>query len=217
MMKSKESHTLLNRKGSRVCCIRCYRFCCVGCVCSKGILLLLTWSVLIHSFGYYMLFQLLASYGYTFGMTYYFIAVSGIEAVVFLLYPVAGLLGEVCFSRYKLMIVGTILALIGIVITVPTVILGIFTVYCENRRCSFRYFLFFPICVFGLVLYQFGRGLFESNAIQFGTDQLQFASNDKLSVFINWYFWTLYFITMLVPVIFFGLAVWVVRHLFQFL
>ena len=77
-----------------------------------------------------MLFQLLASHGYVFGMTYYyyFIAVSGIEAVAFLLYPVAGLLGEVCFSRYKLMIVGTILALIGIdlVITVPTVTLGIF-------------------------------------------------------------------------------------------
>ena len=203
-----ESHTLLNRKKSRDCCIRCYRSCCVGCVCSKGILLLLTWSALIHSFGYYMLFQLLASYGYAFGMTYYyFIAVSGIEAVVFLLYPVAGLLGEVCFSRYKLMIAGTILALIGIVITVPTLTLGIFTAYCENRRCSFHYSLFFPICVFGLVILQFGLGLFESNAIQFGTDQLQFASNKKLSVFINWYVWTVYFITMFVPVIYISLAV----------
>ena len=105
------------------------------------------------------------------------------------------------------MIAGTILALIGIVITVPTVTLGIFTAYCENRRCSFRYSLFFPICVFGLVLYQFGRGLFESNAIQFGTDQLQFASNKKLSVFINWYFWTVYFITTFVPVIAISLAV----------
>ena len=55
------------------------------------------------------------------------------------------------------------------------------------------YFLLVAACV-GIVIYQFGLGLLESNAIQFGTDQLQFASNDKLSVFVNWYFWSMYFI-----------------------
>ena len=180
-MEGEEKQSLLDRREeSRDCCIRCCRSCCVGCVCSKGILLLLTWSVLIHSFGYYLYFQILSIFPSFLNL---FIAVSIVQAVVFLLYPVAGLMGEVCLSRYKLMIAGTILALIGIVINVPTATVeflksgdcGITT------KCSVDYSLLVPACI-GLVIYQFGLGLFEANAIQFGTDQLQFASNDKLRV-----------------------------------
>ena len=190
-MEGEENQSLLNRRESRGCCIRCCRSCCVGCVCSKGILLLLTWSVLIHSFGYYLYFLFVSVFP---SFLYLFIAV---QAVVFLLYPVAGILGEVCLSRYKLMIVGTILALIGIfIIGIPTLTKAVinkgdcFEETCKRNEFT-DYSLLVPACV-GLVIYQFGLGLFESNAIQFGTDQLQFASNDKLSVFVNWYFWSLY-------------------------
>ena len=202
MMETGENQTLLNRRESRDCCIRCCRSCCVGCVCSKGILLLLTWSVLIHSFGYYVYFQFLSSVPH---FLYLFIAVSVVKAVVFLLYPVAGLMGEVCLSRYKLMIVGTILALIGIFIAVPTLTMAIFNKVndylgetCKKNECM-DYPLLVPAFV-GLVIYQFGLGLFESNAIQFGTDQLQFTSNDKFSVFVNWYFWSLHIINSFIPV-----------------
>ena len=117
-MEGEENQSILNRRESRGCCIRCCRSCCVGCVCSKGILLLLTWSVLLQSFGYYLYFEFLSFFS---SFVYLFIAVSLVQAVVFLLYPVAGLMGEVCLSRYKLMIVGTILALIGIfIIGIPT-------------------------------------------------------------------------------------------------
>ena len=205
-MEGEENQSLLNRRESRDCCIRCCRSCCVGCVCSKGILLLLTWSVLIHSFGYYLYSQLLPIFP---SFLYLFIAVSLIQAVVFLLYPVAGLMGEVCLSRYKLMIVGTILVLIGIVIAVPTLTVAIFNKEndylgetCKRKECL-HYSLLVPACV-GLVIYQFGLGLFEANAIQFGTDQLQFASNDKLSVFVNWYFWSLHTTNIIYPFILFS-------------
>ena len=200
MMETGENQTLLNRRESRDCCIRCCRSC-VGCVCSKGILLLLTWSVLIHSFGYYVYFQFLSFFIHIASFLYLFIAVSVVQAVVFLLYPVAGLMGEVCLSRYKLMIVGIIVTLIGIGIAVPTLTMAVFNEEaddygeCKNSECA----LLVPVCV-GLVIYQFGLGLFESNAIQFGTDQLQFTSNDKLSVFVNWYFWSLYIINSFIPV-----------------
>ena len=201
-METGEKQTLLNRRESRDCCIRCCRSCCVGCVCSKGVLLLLTWSVLIHSFGYYAYFQFLSSVS---SFLYLFIAVSVVQAVVYLLYPVAGLMGEVCLSRYKLMIVGTILALIGTVIAVPTVTMAVFNkedyFECKNSECL-DYLLLGPACI-GLVIYQFGLGLFESNAIQFGTDQLQFASNEKLSVFVNWYFWSLHIINSFIPLTYF--------------
>ena len=204
-MEGEENQSLLDkREESRDCCIRYCRSYCVGCVCSKGILLLLTWSVLIHSFGYYLYFQILSIFPSFLNL---FIAVSVVQAVVYLLYLVAGLMGEVCLSRYKLMIAGTILALIGIVINVPTATVeflksggcGITT------KCSVDYSLLVPPCV-GLVIYQFGLGLFEANAIQFGTDQLQFASNEKLSVFVNWYFWSLYSTNIIHPfIIFVGL------------
>ena len=206
-MEGEENQSLLNRIESRDCCLKCCRSCCVGCVCSKGILLLLTWSVLIHSFGYHLYSQLSSNFS---AFLYLFIAVSVVRAVVFLLYPVAGLMGEVWLSRYKLMIAGTILALIGIVIAVPTLTKAIFNKEndylgetCKKNECM-DYPLLVPACV-GLVIYQFGLGLFEANAIQFGADQLQFASNEKLSVFVNWYFWSIYSTNIISPfIVFFG-------------
>ena len=201
-MEGEQNQSILNRRVSRDCCIRCCRSCCVGCVCSKGILLLLTWSVLIHSFGYYLYFLSVSIFS---SFLYLFIAVSVVQAVVFLLYPVAGILSEVCLSRYKLMIVGTIVTLIGIFIAVPTLTMAVinkgdyFEETCKRNECM-DYPLLVPACV-GLVIYQFGLG---SNAIQFGTDQLQFASNDKLSVFVNWYFWSLYITNIIYPFILFS-------------
>ena len=183
IMETGENQSLLNRRESRDCCIRCCRSCCVGCVCSKRILLLLTWSVLVHSFGIYLVFQILANSG--FHLIYYFIAVSVVQAIVFFLYPVAGLLGELYFSRQQIMIGGIILSLIGVVITVPLATVELFFSEHYSR-------LFITISCFGIVIYQFGLGLFESNAIQFGTDRLQFGSNDK---FVNWYFWSMNFNT----------------------
>ena len=218
-MEGDENQSILNRRESRGCCFRCCRSCCVGCVCSKGILLLLTWSVLIHSFGYYLYFQILSIIP---SFLYLFIAVSVVQAVVYLLYPIAGLMGEVCLSRYKLMIAGTIVALIGIFIAVPTLTMAVintlkgdyFEETCKTNECLDYPFLV-PACV-GLVIYQFGLGLFKANAIQFGTDQLQFASNEKLSVFVNWYFWSLHTTNIIYPFIpFSGISV-VILGVFSF-
>ena len=82
---------------------------------------------------------------------------SVVQAVVYLLYPVAGLMGEVCLSWYKLMIVGTILALFGILIAVPTLTMAVvnkgdyFEESCKENECT-DYSLLVPAC-FGLVIY----------------------------------------------------------------
>ena len=120
-----------------------------------------------------------------FHLIYYFIAVSVVQAIVFFLYPVASFWGELYFSRHQIMIGGTILLLIGLVITVPPATVDLFFSGFNSQLCI-------TISCFGLVIYQFGLGLLESNTIQFGTDQLQFASNDK---FVNWYFWSMHFNT----------------------
>ena len=40
-----------------------------------------------------------------------------------------------------------------------------------------------------LLISTVGLGMFESNAIQFGMDQMLEASSEQLSSFIHWYFW----------------------------
>ena len=41
----------------------------------------------------------------------------------------------------------------------------------------------------GLTVFIIGLGLFESNVIQFGLDQLLEAPTPKLIAFIHWYYW----------------------------
>ena len=72
------------------------------------------------------------------------------QAVVFFLYPVAGLLGEVCFPRKQIMIAGTVLSLIGIVITVPTATVSFMKIFIVEVACLAA--LFITCCLLLLVL-----------------------------------------------------------------
>ena len=42
---------------------------------------------------------------------------------------------------------------------------------------------------YSIVIRTAGLGMFESNAFQFGMDQMLEASSEQLSSFIHWYFW----------------------------
>ena len=44
----------------------------------------------------------------------------------------------------------------------------------------------FSVCLVATFPYFFGYGIFEANVIQFGTEQLQFASSQELSSFVYW-------------------------------
>ena len=105
----------------------------------------------------------------------------------YLFYPLLGLLGEK-WMRYKVLLIGIILIFVGfiiIIVTLPTL-----------------YFLHLNrIAVVGISLsivlcfpFFFGYGIFRANMIQFGTDQLQFASSQELSSFVYWVLYMNYFI-----------------------
>ena len=145
-----------------------------ACVHSKGALVVLATCMLLTT-----------STIISGGLSRYFIdnysyimfAVVGLH---YLFYPLLGLLGEK-WMRYKVILVGIILMFVGFFIGMGTLM----TLYILHLN---------GIAVVGIGLvaafpYFFGYGIFGANVIQFGTDQLQFASSQELS---NYVYWALY-------------------------
>ena len=101
------------------------------------------------------------------------------KALMLLTYPLCGWITEI-FSQHKLIIkCSFIMSLIGSVFLLFGTLMFAF---------SFGF-----LTIVGLVIAMFmnlaGLAMFESNAIQFGMDQMLDASSDQLSSFIHWYFW----------------------------
>ena len=171
----------------------CFRSCCVP---HKGAILLLIWTALLHSvsiYGYYLVMYIRDAHSIL-GIVLVVIVIA--RALTYLLYPVAGLLGELYWSRYKVMITGNVLAVLGTIALMIALI--IYQIYTTNSD-SYVIILVTIAASIGIILYQFGLGLFEANAIQFGVDQLQFASNDEISKFVNWYYWALNILQLIPP------------------
>lgn len=191
------------------CCNRCHADCCHAGYCnqylrsaygrarlpSTGAVLVLVWSGLLHCFYYYSLASSLVAIDF-----YYdhpnrylplFLVISSAQVVSLLLYPAAGLAGEVLWSRYKVMIGATVLVIAGLLLYPPSAYY--YAVKSNNHSVddisSFRYGMEGASFV-SLVVYQLGMAVFEANAIQLGADQLQFSSTQDFSTFIHWYYWT---------------------------
>ena len=151
------------------------------------------WTALLHSLPAYNYFALKVS-------TYIiipsvadqllisFAIISIARVITYLLYPVAGLLAELYWSRYKVMIVGNVIAVVGASIVVPAGTYLLIAILDLEPQYITALIVASSV---GIILLQFGMGLFEANAIQFGVDQLQFAPNNDISKFVNWYYWAL--------------------------
>ena len=118
------------------------------------------------------------------------LSISAFRGLMFLVYPLLGHLADVCLNRYRTIkwsfahviggkIVVLICALIGIVIMVTT----------GWNLSKPPYSLLFIIPFIGVLLSIVGIGLYESNIIQFGLDQLLEAPTSKLIAFIHWFYW----------------------------
>ena len=103
-------------------------------------------------------------------------------AVSYLLYPLLGWMADVCFTRFKFMLLSFITTILGSILGIITSAL---ILQFPEHRLSLYYIVGLAM-VIGLI----AMGLFESTAIQFGMDQMQEASSDQLSTFIHWYYWS---------------------------
>lgn len=101
---------------------------------------------------------------------------------IIILYPVTGLLGDMCVKRHSLVVFSLWTQLIAMVIATM-----IPTLKFSNKHLSV-WLNDLLISTFNIVVV-LGQAAFQVTAIQFGTDQLQGAPSEHFSSFICWYFW----------------------------
>ena len=104
----------------------------------------------------------------------------------FLLYPLFGLLADLVFSRYKVIVVGCLTMSLGLAgaAVYASIDIFIYKDYGYNKVAL----------VVGMILLAAvigSLGMIDANVLQFGMDQLLEASGNQLSKFVHWYFWVL--------------------------
>ena len=179
---------------------------------SKAVILILVWNLII-SIGFKSFFD---SSLYTtiiikfiidppyynptlmlFGLSY------GSSALLFVFYPLAGFLADVCWGRYATVKNSLCFLLWSIVIMI---ILGGLALLGSTPMISQAYddsigtieiitiavlcIVFGVPVLLGAILFICSIVAFNANVIQFGTDQLHDSSAESLILYIHWYVWT---------------------------
>ena len=112
---------------------------------------------------------------------------STIQGLLYLSYPVFGLLSEVFRWNFKTILVSFILMAVSSILMLVTSTVWIIGVVYSLWPPIHN--IIVPVQVPFLVIGIISVGMFEANAIQFGMDQMFEASSKQLSSFIRWYFW----------------------------
>lgn len=154
---------------------------------SSDTIFLLTWSSIIHIFGIYpLLFCVKLNFK---NFPYLGVYLCIWRAFLFVMYPYFNYLGESCWSRYKVLILGTILSLIGVCMMGPSLAI-IFRSCLSNLFSENSCLITQPIVIIafiGIIVYFIGVSLFEANFISFGMLHLQLNSKHKTKSFLCLY------------------------------
>ena len=128
--------------------------------------------------------QCISSNSFIVYVTKYNIAMSTsvLAGLLYLLYPVYGWIAEVYVSNFKIIRLSFAVLLLSSLAMLVTS--AIYSVEYPGRYTW--------AAIVGGIAFLFstmGLGMYESNAIQFGMDQMIEASSEQLSSYIHWYFW----------------------------
>ena len=102
--------------------------------------------------------------------------------LLYLLYPVYGLIADVYVSNYRIIRVSFAALLLSSLAALVTDVL-------YSVEYNGQYSCGTIVGAIAFLLGTMGLGMYESNAIQFGMDQMIEASSEQLSSYIHWYFW----------------------------
>ena len=123
------------------------------------------------------------------------------QGLVFISYPLIGLLADTKFTRYQMICLScwilfvsyAVVSILSILVLTGTIMLyKNISLYCGIAIIS--------------ALTIVSKGMFESTVIQFGTDQMIEASSNQLSTFIHWYYWSLYIGSVCLDITIAGIA-----------
>ena len=105
-----------------------------------------------------------------------------------MLYPVGGLIADVKYGRYKVLKLSLLCVWVGSIL-----ICFAGTSIMEKRNVPVALTVVqFISAILGFLITILGFSGFQSNAVQFGLDQLLDASSEELSLFLHWFAWTEY-------------------------
>ena len=117
----------------------------------------------------------------------------GLLGLIFVLYPIGGLIADLRYGRYKVIKLSLINNWVGALIVSVGGILFSTKLYTHTYRDSHTLASKVASTVIASLFFAllgFGIGGFQSNAVQFGLDQLLDASSEELSLFLHWFVWT---------------------------
>ena len=141
-----------------------------------GAYLTIIYTVLLH-FTFIGITSLAMNIVNIFTMT----AVMLIQGLVFISYPLIGLLADIKLTRYRMICLSCWVLLIGHATASIEIIIGGVTNIISSS--SYKTDLLLASIILSFVIVIVGKGMFESTVIQFGTDQMIEASSAQLSVF----------------------------------
>ena len=159
---------------------------------SRKVYLVLLWILLTHCLYNYTVFNIGGILGVGEEASYPLYIIGASQALTLLLYPFAGIIGEVYFTRFNTLRASTLLMLLAVFAS--PFLLGLLKLVNAELTLKLGGILIAVV----LIPFQIGLAIFESNIIQFGTDQLIFASSDMLSNFVHWSFWCMYLVPALI-------------------
>ena len=119
-----------------------------------------------------------------------------IQGLVFISYPLIGLLADIKLTRYQMICLSCWISFVSYAIaSILSILVSTDTIIVHAN------ITLIAGLVLILALAIVGKGMFESTVIQFGTDQMIEASSNQLSTFIHWYYWSLYIGSVCIDVI----------------
>ena len=136
------------------------------------------------------------------------VVVSSIQGLVFISYPLIGLLADIKLTRYRMICLSCWAIFIGHTVGIIVCTIALATDTLNYHPFDYKAKLLVVSTAVIFVLMIVGKGMFESTVIQFGTDQMIEASSAQLSTFIHWYYWSLYIGSVCINAIFIGMALY---------
>ena len=115
------------------------------------------------------------------------VAILCFQGLMFLVYPLLGHLADVYLIRYRTLKCGIIAIVVS---SLLLFVIELTSTLQSNVFYTQNNLLKKVITAPGIITAIVGLGLLETNAIQFGLDQLLEAPTPKLISFIHWYYWS---------------------------
>ena len=180
------------------------------CVSSRAALLILAWNIAVA-----FVSTLTLNPDIYFKLVNYFVVLCAYGCAAFLLcfFPLAGVLADLRYGRYKTVVSSLLLMMIAVaaLIIISVILLPVYLVsYLVYDVKSIVLIIVLPAiaCTVGLlVLLVLYVGLvgYVANVIQFGMDQLLDSPGEDRTLFIHWFVWT-YYVSLVVEQIAANLA-----------